>query len=212
MWKSTEFVRVAVATTVRYHSNPSGELTILGEIFCAIGSGTKLISLSGSSHTLVDCHKEYLGSGCTKTLVDYHTFDVRLLKWCLWKIASVVFRTPVPFSITEFTVTRLKGAEHRDWMQSRQSLRMDLKTCDLSFPGLLDVVSNIIEMWPFNVSYLKQAGQKDSVDSLVVGLLFLFSSSHNCQNILVSFLFGKKKLMDTSTLSKWAGWGFTCSI
>ena len=70
--------------------------------------------------------------------------------------------------MTEFIVTRLKGAEHRDWMQSRQSLRRAIETGDLSLPGLVDVVSNIIGVWPLIVSYLKKTGKKDSGDSLVV--------------------------------------------
>ena len=71
--------------------------------------------------------------------------------------------------MTVFIVTRLKGAEHRDWVQSRQSLRMAIETGDLSLPGFLDVVSNIIGLWPPIVSYLKETGKKDSGDSLVVG-------------------------------------------
>ena len=59
--------------------------------------------------------------------------------------------------MTEFILTRLKGAEHRDWMHSRQSLRRAIETGDLSLPGLADVVSNIIG-----------TGKKDSGDSLVV--------------------------------------------
>ena len=101
-------------------------------------------------------------------VLDYRTFDVRLLKRCLQKTASIVFGTLNPFWMTEFIVTRLNGAEHRDWMQSRQSLRRAIETGDLSLPGLVDVVSNIIGVWPLIVSYLKETGKKDSGDSLVV--------------------------------------------
>ena len=143
-WKAGEFMRVAVAIINRYYGDANSELAILGKILSAVGSEASLVSLSGGSHTLVECYKEYLGSGYTKTLVDYPIFDVRLLKRCLQKTASVVFGTLDPFSRTEFIVTRLKGAEHRDWMQPRQSLRMAIETGDLSLSGLLDVVSNII--------------------------------------------------------------------
>ena len=102
---------------------------------------------------MVDCYREYLGSRYTKTLVDYPIFDVRLLKRRLQETESVVFGTLDPFSTTEFIVTRLKGAEHRDWMQSRQSLCMAIQTGDLSHPGLLDVVSNITGVCPLIVSY-----------------------------------------------------------
>ena len=172
-WKAGEFVRVAEAIIDRYYGDSSSELAILGKILSAVGSGASLVSLSGGSHTLVECYKEYLGSGYAKTLVDYPVFDARLLKRCLQKTASVVFGTLDRFSMTEFIVVRLKGAEHRDWMQSRQSLRQAIETGDLSLPGLLDVVSNIIGVWPLIVSYLKETGKKDSGDSLVVWFFLL---------------------------------------
>ena len=112
-WKAEEFVRVAVAIIDRYYGDANNELAILGKILSAVGSGASLVSFSGGSHTLVECYKENLGSGYTKTLVDYPIFDVRLLKRCLQKTASVVIGTLDPFSMTEFIVTRLKGAEHR---------------------------------------------------------------------------------------------------
>ena len=169
-WKAGEFVRVALAKFDRYYTDANSELAILGKFLSAMGGGASLVSLSGGSHTLVECYKEYLGSGYTKTLVEYLIFDVRLLKRCLQKTASEVFGTLDPFSVTEFIVTQLKGAEHRDWMQSRQSLRMAIEIGDLSLPGLLDVVSNIIGVCPFIVSYLEETGKKGSVDSLVVWL------------------------------------------
>ena len=186
-WKAGEFVRVVVAIIDRYYGDANCQLAVLGKILNAVGSGASLVSLSGGSHTLVECYKEYLGSGCTKTLVDYSIFDVRLLKRCLQKTASVVFGTLDPFSMTEFIVTRLKGAEHRDWMQSRQSLGMPIETSDLSLPGLLDVVSNIIGVWPLIVLYLNETGKKDSGESLVV-LLFLRVSSWYNAHIYSNFL------------------------
>ena len=127
-WKSGEFVRVAVAIINRYYGDRNSELAFLGQILSAIGSEASLISLCGSSHILVDCYKKYLGSDYTKTVVVYPNFDVRLLKRILQKIASVVFGTLNPFSSTEFNVTRLKGAEHLDRMESRQSLRKAIET------------------------------------------------------------------------------------
>ena len=125
-------------------------------------------------------------------LLDYPTFDVMLLKRCLQKTAYTVFGTLDPFSMTAFIMNRLKGAEHRDWMQSRQSLRRAIETGDLSLPGLVDVVSNIIGVWPLFVSYLKEAGNRDSGDSLVVW----FSSLSFCFKMAATayfcFMFRKK--------------------
>ena len=184
-WRRDNFYRVAVGVIDRYHGDASSELVIPGQILCAIGSGASLVSISGGSHTLVEFYKEYLGSGCMRGVLDYPTFDVRLLKRCLQKTASTVFGTLVPFSMTEFIVTRLKGAEHCDWMQSRQPLRRAIETGDLSLPGLVAVVSNIIEVWPLIVSYLKETGKKDSGDSLVVW----FSSCCFCFSITVTSYF-----------------------
>ena len=77
--------------------------------------------------------------------------------------------------MNEFIVICLKGAEHRDWMQSGQSLRRAIETGDLTIPGLVDVVSNIIGAWPPIVSYLRETGKKDSGDSLLVWLSLLVS-------------------------------------
>ena len=167
-WRRDSFYCVAVGVIDRYHGDASSELVIFGQVLCAIGSGASLVSIFGGSHTLVESYKEYLGSGCMRGVLDYPTFDVRLLKRCLQKTASVVVGTFDPFSMTEFIVTRLEGAEHRDWMQSRQFLRKAIETGDLSLPGLVDVVGNIIGVWPLVVSYLKETGKKDSGDSLVV--------------------------------------------
>ena len=61
-------------------------------------------------------------------------------------------------------------------MQWRQSLRRAIETGDLSLPGLVDVVSNIIGVWPLIVAYLKETGKKDSGDSIVVWFsLFSFN-------------------------------------
>ena len=178
-WRAGEFVRVAAAIIDQYYGDANSELAILGKISSAVGSGASLVSLSGGSHTLVECYKEYLSSGYTKTLVDYPIFDARLLKRCLQKTASVIFGSLDPSSMTEVIVAQLKGAEHRDWMQSRQSLCRAIETGDLSLPGLLDVVSNIIGVWQLIVSYLKETGRKDSGDSLVVWFFLLVTLSYN---------------------------------
>ena len=137
---------------------------------------------------------EYLGSGYIQRLLDYLTFDVRLLKRCFQKTASTVFGTLDPFS-TEFIVTFLKGAEHCYWMQFRQYLPRENETGDLSFLGLVDVVSNIIGVWPFMVSYLKETGRKDSCDSSVV-CLFLVVSILSWLPLLISVSMLEKKEID----------------
>ena len=52
-------------------------------------------------------------------------------------------------------------------------LRVAIETGDLSPPGLLDVVSNIIGVWLLIVSHLRETGKKDSRESLVVWLFLV---------------------------------------
>ena len=70
--------------------------------------------------------------------------------------------------MTEFVINRLKGAETREWMASRPALRKVIITNDLSMPGLVDMLANIVGLWPLVVSYLKETGRKGDGDSLVV--------------------------------------------
>ena len=53
-------------------------------------------------------------------------------------------------------------------MASRPALRKAIITNDLSVPGLVDVVANIVGVRLLIVLYLKETGRKDDGDSLVV--------------------------------------------
>ena len=62
-------------------------------------------------------------------------------------------------------------------MASRPALSKAIITNDLSMPGLVDEVANIVEVRPLVVPYLKETGRKDDGDNLVVrsstvGVLF----------------------------------------
>ena len=142
-WRRDNFYCVAVGMIDRYYGVASSELVIHGQVLCAIGSAASLASISERFNNIVEFYKEYLGSGYMQGLLDYPTFDVRLLKRCLQKTASTVFGLLEPFSMTEFSITRLTGAEHHDWMQSNQCLRRAIETNGLPLPGLVDVVGNI---------------------------------------------------------------------
>ena len=151
-WRKDNFYPMAVGVIGRYFGDVNSKMVIFRQVLCAIGNGVSLVSNYEGSNTLIECYKEYLGSGYMRGLLDYPTFDVRLHKRCLQKTVFTVFRTLDLFSLTEFIVTRLKGGEHRDWMQPRRSLGRAIETDDLSLPGLVDVVSNIIGVWPLIVS------------------------------------------------------------
>ena len=167
-WEKGTFRRVAVNVTDRFAVDATQELSVLGSVLSAVGGSASLVAVSGGSHVLADTYGKYLGSGYKHRLVEYPICDLRPLKRCLQKVSSSVFGSLDPFSMTEFIVVRLKGAEHRDWMMSRSSLRRAIITGELSMPSLVDVVSNIAGVWLLIVVYLKETDRKTDGDSLVV--------------------------------------------
>ena len=167
-WENDTFRRVAVTVTDHFAVDAIHELSMLGSVVAAVGGSTSLVAGSGGSHVLTDMYDEYLGSGYSHKMVEYPVFDLRLLKRCLQKAALSVLGSLDHFSMTEFIVTRLKGAEHRDWMMSRRSLRRAIITGELSMPSLVEVVSKFVRVWLLIVVYLKETGRKTDGDSLVV--------------------------------------------
>ena len=167
-WEKGTFRRVAVTVTDRFTVDATNELSVLGSVVAEVGGSASLVAVSGGSNVLADTYGEYLGSGYTHKLVEYPISNLRLLKRCLQKVSSSVFGSLDPFSLTEFIVTRLKGAEHHDWKMSHSSLRRAIITGELSMPSLVEVVSNIVGVWPLIVFYLKETGRKTGGDSLVV--------------------------------------------
>ena len=127
-----------------------------------------LLLFCRGSYVLADTYSEYLGSRYSHKWVEYTVSDLRLLKRCLHKASSSVFGPLDPFSMTEFIVTRLKGTEHCDWIMSRSSFRHAIITGELSMPSLVEVLSNVVGVWPLIVVYLKETGRKTDDDSLVV--------------------------------------------
>ena len=117
-WEKDTFRRVAVAVVDHFSSEATHNLLLLGSVVAGVDCSATFVALSGGSHVLADTYEEYLGSGYSHKLVEYPVFDLRLLKRFLQKVSTSVFRYLDPFSMTEFIVTRLKGAEHRNWMMS----------------------------------------------------------------------------------------------
>ena len=167
-WDIGIFKRVCVATLDRYSSNPHQEISALGRIVDALRLGVWMASISGGSTVLVEAFCEYLGSGYRQKLIDYSFFDGRLFRRCLQRTASSVFGSLYGLALTDFIINRLKGAETRNWMSFCPALKKAILTNDLSMPHLVDVVANIIGVWPLIVSHLKETGRKHDGDSLVV--------------------------------------------
>ena len=157
-----------MATLDCYSSDPHQKVLALGRIVDALGSDVSVVTISGGSTILVEDFCEYLGSGYRQQLIDYPCFDLRFFKRFLQQTTSSVFGILDGLGMTKFMVNRLKGAETLDWMFARPALRKATLTDELGVPHLVDVVANIIGVWPLIVSYLKEIERKDDVDSLVV--------------------------------------------
>ena len=166
-WERSTFRRVCVAVLSRLSANTTLEVIFLAKIVDAAGPDTSVVSLHGGPHVLAEAFTSYLGSGYRAKLLEYPTFELRLLKRCHQRTAASLFGSLDPFSMTEFVLKRLKGAETGDWIASRPALRKAIITNDLSMPGLVDEVANTVGVWPLVVSYLKETGRKDDGDSLV---------------------------------------------
>ena len=192
-WGIDIFKRLCVATMDRYSSDTHQEVKTLGRVVDALGPDVSVASIKGDSTVLVEAFCDYLGNGYRQKLIDYPVFDLRFFRRYLQRTASSAFGSLDGLPMTEFFVNRLKGAETRDWMSSGLALKKAILTNDLSMPHLVDVVANIIGVWPLIVSYLKEMGRKDDGDSLVVR----FSSSgrvgaFSYQYFLCCVLFQKK--------------------
>ena len=157
-WDNNQFRRVCVLIFDRFRGNVNEEVVVLGRIFQALGPDFRVVLVQGGPHALVEAYASFLGSGYQQKLIENPLFDLRLSKRYLKRTASSVFGTPDPYSMTEFIVYRLKGAESRDWMASRPALKKAIISSSLVMPEFVYVVANIVGMWPLIVSYLKETG------------------------------------------------------
>ena len=152
----------------RFSSDATHEFSVPGLVLAALGNSASPVAVSGGSHVSADTYGDHLGSGYNRKLVENPIFDLRLLKRCLSKISSSIFGSLDPLSMTEFIVSRLKGAEHRNWMMSRSGLRRAINTGELSIPSQFEVVSNIVGLWPLIVVYLRETERRTIGENLVV--------------------------------------------
>ena len=167
----------------------------LGRIVDSLGPDVSVAWINGGSTILVEAFCEYLGSGYRQKLLDYPFFDLRLFRRCWQQTASSVFGSLNGLAMTEFIINRLKGAETRDWMSSRPALKKAILSNGLSMPDLVDVVANIIDLWPLIVSHLKEMGRKDDGDSLLVRTSSFGSvGAFSYQHLLCCVSFQKKGL------------------
>ena len=175
---SVVFKRSCVATLDRYSSDPHQEISAFGRIADALGPDVSVASISSGSNILVEAFCDYLGSGYRQKLIDYPFFDLRLFKRWLQRATSCVIGSLDGLAMSEFIINRLKGAETCDWMSSSPALKKAILTKDLSMPHLVDIVANIIGVWPLIVSSLKETGRKDDGLPLLIMLVHFRSRIH----------------------------------
>ena len=159
---------MCVAVLSKYSGVASRDTSVLRQLLSVVGPSVSPVALVGGSHVLRDTYVKFVESGYREKLVVYPIFDLRFLKRCLQKCASVIFGTLDPFSMTEFNSVRLKVAEHRNWMASRHALRRVVVSGEFSVSSLVEVVGTIVALWPLFVSFLEETGRKTDGDSLVV--------------------------------------------
>ena len=161
------FRLVAIGVLDRLESRVTGELSVVGSGVTPVGSSASPVAIFwGGSHILAE--KEYLGREYKERLVEYPIFHVQLLKRCLQEVASSVFGCLNTFFTIDFIINRLKGTEHRDWLMLRSSLHRAIINNELQRPSLVEVVTNIVCVWPLIVSYLKEPDKETDGDNSVV--------------------------------------------
>ena len=143
-WEKSTFRRGCLAVLSGFSTNTTLEATILGKILDAGGADVSVVLLHGVLHVPTEAFVSYLGSGYCPKLAEYATFDLRLLKRCLQRTDASAFGSFDTFSRMDFAVSRMNSAETCNWMAPRPALRNAIITVDLSMPGLVYVVANII--------------------------------------------------------------------
>ena len=181
-WERFTFCRVCIAVFNQFSSETTLEAELLGNVLDSAGRNASVVCLHGGPHVVAEVYGSYLGSGYRVKLVEYPTFDVRLMKRCLQLTAESAFGSLDTFSMTEVVVNRLRGAETRHWKTCPPALRKAINTNDLSKPGLVEEVANTVGVWPLVLSYLEETGRKDDGHSLVVRCSFvgIFFASFEC--------------------------------
>ena len=117
------------------------EVVLLGRIIDALDPNIRVVSVFVGPHALVEAYLNYLGSEHQQKLIEYVFFDLRLFRRCRHRTASRVFGTLDTYSLTEFTVNKLKGAESCDRMASQPALTKAIKSSSLGMPELVDVTN-----------------------------------------------------------------------
>ena len=95
------FHRVAIGVLDKFDTDPTRELSVVASVVAAVCNSASAFAISVGSHIFAETYVEYLGSGYKKRLVVYPFLGLRMTKGCLQMVASSVFGSLHPFSMTE---------------------------------------------------------------------------------------------------------------
>ena len=123
-----------------------------------IAPDVRVLSLHFGPHALDEIFTTLLVNGYQQKLMEYHFIDLRMLRHCLQRTATV-FCGLDPFSMTGFVVSRLEAAGSRNWMASPAVLKRTLVNIDFAMPDIVEIRAKIIGVWPLKVSHLKETGR-----------------------------------------------------
>ena len=152
-WQENVFHVVSLATLDLSSGDKNSAVKILGQFIDALGPDVAVAALSGKSEALAEAFSNYVAHGYRQKLIDYPTFHHRLSRRRRQRTALSVFSTLDPILTKEIIIIRLKGAETRYCMASGSALRRAILTKNLSMPHFVDVVVNIIGVWPLFLQF-----------------------------------------------------------
>ena len=90
-WEKSTFRCVSVAVLSQFNGSTTLEATILAQFLDAAGWDASLVSLHGGPQVLAEAFASFFGSGYRAGLVEYPTFDLRLMKCCLQRTDASAF-------------------------------------------------------------------------------------------------------------------------
>ena len=159
-WDSNQFRRVCVAILDRFSSNVKEEVVVLGRIIDAIGPDVRVVLVQGGPHALVYAYVNFLGSGYQQKLMDY-PFWLALSQTLPSTDCVKCFWNSGPLLHDRVHCEQAEGGRE-SWLDglSTSFSKKAIISSSLVMSELVDVVANIVGVWPLIFLFLKETGRK----------------------------------------------------